>query len=108
MSMAAAYRSPLFFIPVFSLVGGMRRSCSGSAVGEQPGEVRVAGCHVDLRPEPVVVEGRSGPALQVRVELGVVRVVLVEGPDVEEGHPGLDHVAIGHLASPALRNEDTL
>src|SRR5687768_13449734 len=94
-STAAAYRSFLFISVL-------------SAVREQPGEVRVAGGHVDLSPESVIVEGRGRATVEVGLELRVVRVVLVEGPDVEEGHSRLDLVAVRHLAAPARRDVEAL
>src|SRR5262245_16530625 len=80
----------------------------GSAVREVVAEVGQGQGEVTLGPEAVVVEDRSGSAVEVRLHLGPGRVVLQEGADVQEGLARGDGVAVGHRAGEARRDVEPL
>src|SRR5436190_2093917 len=84
------------------------RDDRGSAlvVGEQPAVAGVGDRDVRLRPEPVVLEDRRLAALEVRVDLVPLRILLVPGPDADERRAALDRIAVRHLAVPAGRYVD--
>src|ERR1051325_8097637 len=79
------------------------RDDRGSAlvVGEQPTVAGVCDRDVGLGPQPVVLEDRRLAALEVRVDLVPIRILLVLRPDADERRAVLDRIAVRHLAAPA-------